>query len=132
MTSKMTTEETNMNYTVTPSGNGEYLVCRVSGKITAELARAFTMELDRQSHALNIKCFLTDVRNASNALSILENYDFAYQEMTDMNLQRDVRAAILVAPANHTHDFVETVERNAGYNVRLFRDEAKAIAWLSE
>jgi SpoIIAA-like len=121
-----------MSYTVAPSENGVYLVCRVNGEITAEIARAFTEELDRQSRALNIKRFLNDVRNASNVLSTFENYNFAYHEMAQMKLQRDVRSAILVRPEDTSHDFVETVTQNAGYNVRVFRDEAAAIAWLSE
>jgi len=121
-----------MYYKVTPSENGKYLVCHVSGQITAELARAFTEELDRQSRALNIKRFLNDVRDASNTLSTVENYNFAYHDMAQMNLQRDIRSAILVGPEDTTHEFVVTVTKNAGYNVQVFRDETAAIVWLSE
>jgi hypothetical protein len=121
-----------MYYTVTISENGKYLICYVSGQITAELARAFTEDMDRQSRALNIKRVLNDVRNASNILSTVENYNFAYHDMAQMNLQRDMRSAILVSPEDTTHEFVETVTKNAGYNVRVFRDETVAIAWLSE
>ena len=119
-----------MSYTITTSDNGKYLICRVSGEITVDLAREFTKELNRLSRTLNIKRFLNDVREATNALSTLQNYNFAYKDMAEMNLQRDACSAILVGPADKSHDFVGTVTQNAGYNVRIFHDEEAAIAWL--
>jgi hypothetical protein len=124
--------ERGMNFTITTSPNGKYLICRVTGEITVDIARQFTKELDRLSRTLNIKRFLNDVRDASNALSTLQNYDFAYIDMAEMNLQRDACSAILVGPADKTHDFVETVTQNAGFNVRIFHDEEAAIAWLEQ
>lgn len=112
-----------MSYTITTSENGKYSICRVTGEITVDVARQFYKELNRLSRALNIKRFLNDVRDASNALSTLENYDFAYKDMSELKLQRNVCAAIRVGPGDRTHDFVETVTQNAGYNVRVFRDE---------
>jgi hypothetical protein len=40
--------------------------------------------------------------------------------------------ALLVDPEDHSHDFVETVGRNAGLNVTLFRDRDAAKQYLSE
>ena len=121
-----------MNYTITTSDNGKYLICQVSGEITVDLAREFTKELNRLSRTLNIKRFLNDVREATNALSTLQNYNFAYKDMAEMNLQREACSAILVGPADKSHDFVGTVTQNAGYNVRIFHDEGSAIAWLDD
>lgn len=121
-----------MNYTITTSENGKYLICRVIGEITLDVAREFTKELNRLSRTLNIKRFLNDVRDATNALSTLQNYDFAYKDMAEMNLQREACSAILVGPADKTHDFVEMVTKNAGYNVRIFHDEEAAIAWFED
>ncbi len=121
-----------MSYTIAPSKNGKYIVCQVSGLMTREVSLAFTKELDRLSRELHIKRFLTDVREAKNVLSVLENYDYAYKDMQDMNLQRDVRVAILVAPADESHSFALTVSRNVGYDVRAFHDEKAAIGWLNE
>ena len=121
-----------MSYTVEPSKDGRYIVCRVSGPLTKAMAVAFTKEMDRLSRELHIKRFLTDVRDAQNVLSVLENYDYAYTEMEEMNLQRDVRSAILIAPSDESHSFASTVIRNVGYDVQVFREEAEAIAWLNE
>lgn len=121
-----------MGHAISIAGNGVYLICRVTEPITMEVARAFTTALDAASRAHGIKRFLVDVRAAPNVASVLQNYRFANIDMSEMGLQRDVRSATLVAPDDHSHDFVETVSRNAGYGMRLFRDEAAAIAWLEE
>ncbi|NCU00181.1 hypothetical protein [Candidatus Macondimonas diazotrophica] len=86
--------------------------------------------LDAARRAHGIKRFLVDVRNAPNLANTVQNYHFANADMTALDLQRDVRSAMLVALWDHRHDFVETFTQNAGYGVRLFRDEATAIAWL--
>ena len=72
------------------------MICRAPGEIAVVIAREFTMELNRLSRTLKIKRFLNDVRGASNALSTLKNFDFAYKNMAEMNLQRDACSAILV------------------------------------
>jgi hypothetical protein len=121
-----------MGYSISLSENQKYIICRVTGKITLETAREFTKELDQRSRSLKIKRFLTDVRHAQNALSTFEKYNFAYGDMAKMDLQRDVRSAILAAESDRTHDFVGTVTRNAGYGVRVFYEEEAAIEWLNE
>lgn len=121
-----------MGHEISIAGNGVYLICRVTEPITMEVARAFTTALDAASRAHGIKRFLVDVRVAPNVASVLQNYRFANIDMSEMALQRDVRSATLVAPDDHSHDFVETVSRNAGYGARPFRDEAAAITWFEE
>ncbi len=121
-----------MSYTLTISENGRYIICRVTGPMTVEVAQAFGRDMDRVSRTQNIKRFLTDVRKAPNTSSASQNYGFAYQDMKDMKFQRDVRSAILADPADTTHDFLETAAYNAGYTVRVFHDEDSAIAWLNE
>ena len=121
-----------MSYTLTISENGRYIICKVNGPVTVEVAQAFGRDMDRLSHAQNIKRFLTDVRGAPNMSTPFQNYGFAYQDMKDMKFQRDVRSAILADLADTTHDFLETAAYNAGYTVRVFHDEDSAIAWLDE
>jgi hypothetical protein len=121
-----------MSYAIALSENGKYIVCRMAGPMTVEIARESAKELDRLSRSTGIKRFLNDVRNAPNVSDVLANYDFAYRDMNGLNLQRDVRSAILADPADRTHDFFETVAKNAGFNVRIFHDENAAIAWLNE
>ena len=121
-----------MSYTVTISENGQYIICRVTDSMTVEIAREFGREIDSLSRAKNIKRFLIDVREAPNISNVYQNYGFAYKDMADLKFQRHIRSAILADAADTTHDFIETVAQNAGYNVRVFHDESAAIAWLNE
>ncbi len=121
-----------MEYSIEIADNGKYIICRVNAPLTAELANTYTPELDRMSRDMGIKRFLLDVRNSRNVLSTVDNYDYAHKEMKEMDLQKDVRSAILTAPDDHSHDFFEIAGQNEGYNLHIFRDEEAAIAWLSE
>jgi hypothetical protein len=42
----------------------------------------------------------------------------------------DVRVAVLVRPEDHSHDFAETVTKNAGQDITIFRDREAAINHL--
>ena len=119
-----------MSFKVTLSEDGTYVICKITGPLTAEIARESMIELDRMCRAHNIKRVLNDVREVSNVLNVTRNYEFAYKDMVELGIQRDVFGAILTAPEDSSHDFVETVARNAGYNVRVFRDENAAVNWL--
>ena len=121
-----------MNYKTFLSQNGDYVICEVTGLIAQENSREFTEASNRLLSAANVKRLLTDVRNATNALSVSQNYKYAYKDMGDLNLQRDIRSAILTNEGDRSHDFIETVAQNAGYNVRIFSDEQTAIAWLTD
>ena len=48
------------------------------------------------------------------------------------DIDRNARVAVLRSPGDHSHDFIETVSRNAGLHVKLFTDRAKALAHLLE
>jgi hypothetical protein len=121
-----------MSYSVSLSPDGKYLICRVSGEVTVEIAREFRSALLDMSHATNVKLFLTDARGAPNKSSVLDNYCYAYSDLKEIDFPRASRSAILVDPADRSHDFVETATRNAGYSVRVFQDEAAAITWLNK
>ncbi len=121
-----------MNYKTFLSENGKYAICEVTGLITQENALKFTEASNQFLRAANVKRLLTDVRNASNELGVVQNYSYAYQSMESLGLRKDIRAAILVDKDDSSHDFIETVALNAGYNVRIFRDEEAANSWLSE
>jgi len=121
-----------MNYTIGVSESGKFIRLRVEGEISAELARKWSDEMREMGLASGIGRFLSDVRGARNVSSILENYSFAYKDAPELSLDRNARVAILASPDDRSHDFVEVTLQNAGYNVRLFRDESSAVQWLEE
>ncbi len=81
---------------------------------------------------LGLNCYLTDVTEARNEDTATSNYNYAYSEMPKVRggERSKSRVASLVHPADHSHDFVETVSRNAGIDVRLFTDLDKALKFL--
>lgn len=104
----------------------------VEGDVTTEFAREFTIAGTELGKKEGIERYLVDGRKSRNVLSTTDNYYYAYREMSTMPLNRTARTAILADKNDSSHDFVETVSQNAGYNVRVFKDEQRAIAWLSE
>src|SRR5690606_7919961 len=109
-----------------------YIICEVTSDVTREVARDFNMTVDALSRRSHIKRFLIDVRSVKNVMGTGENYNFTYKSMKAMELQRDVRVATLVGIKDSSHHFLETLARNAGYNMRIFRDEGAALKWLLE
>ena len=78
----------------------------------------------------NISAFLYDLRGSSNVESISANYRYVREDMKGQGLDRSSRVAMLTRPDDTSHDFIETLLVNTGYNVRIFRDEEAAVAWL--
>lgn len=121
-----------MSYEISLPENRKYVYVRVTEAITIELARRFSKDSAVLGRKHNLNRFLFDVREARNVARTLLNYQFVHKEMAALDLDKAARSAILVSPADKSHDFVETLARNAGYNVRLFTDAAAAIGWLEE
>jgi hypothetical protein len=46
--------------------------------------------------------------------------------METPEIDKTALVAVLVRPDDHSHDFVETVARNSGLRVTLFRDRERA------
>ena len=125
--------ETSSSYKIQLSTDGTYIELKIRGNITRKLA----MEQNRAAHALGrelgVQRYLVDVTEARNVDSVMETYNFSYGDMrTDPGVDRLAIVATLVSPEDHSHDFVETVSRNAGLNVTLFRDREQAVRYLTK
>lgn len=114
------------------SDDGLHLVVRIVGEVTRERARVFAGMAQTEAARLGLWRFLFDLRRARNVDDAAGNYYYAYEDLQRIGRPREARSALLVAPDDSSHDFVETSIRNAGYNVRLFREEGAALAWLTE
>jgi hypothetical protein len=121
-----------MNYEIFKSENGKYMVVQVKGPMSRDLAIEIALELDKKRKMLNVNNMLYDLRDSENVESVTSNYFFAYEDMEKLNLDKSARVAILTSPSDSSHDFIETVIKNAGYNVCQFKEEKLAIAWLEE
>ena len=122
-----------MSYSITPSEDGKYIILKHWGEINSELAMKRNLEAHALGAKLGISRHLVDVTEARNVDSATKTYKFAYEDMKDPSgIDKKARIAVLVSPEDHSHDFVETVTRNAGQDVTLFRDRELAIRHLLE
>ncbi len=121
-----------MGHQVSVSEGRKYILVTVEGDVTARVAGEFVLESQAISADSGICRFLFDFRAARNIESVLGNYDYAYKDSAKVKLSRNTRSAILHEAGDESHEFVVTLFRNAGYNVRSFVDETGAIAWLEE
>ena len=119
-----------MPYTLSVSPDGAFIEMKIVGTIARESA----LEQNRAAHALGqetgIDAYLVDATEARNVDSPVDDYEFAHDDMTAPPFSRTARVAVLVSPGDRSHDFVETVLRNAGLDVTLFVDRAVAEAHL--
>jgi len=121
-----------MSYKIDISKNKKYFRIKVDGEVSVKLAAEWSIELMKLSQSHGIQRYLFDTRTARNISSMVQNYDFAYRDSDELQLDRSARSAILAAEEDTSHHFVVTTMRNAGFNVQLFTNEASAIAWLEE
>lgn len=120
-----------MEYNIALAENETYIVLTIRGEITREEAMQSNLEAHALGQKLGIHRYLTDARQARNRESVLEKYKFAYEDMKQTDeIDRRARVALLVSPEDHSHDFIETVSRNSGLDVTLFRDMEEAIEHL--
>lgn len=121
-----------MDYRIIPSEDRKYIILKIIGNISRESAMRCNVEAHGMGKRLGINRFLTDLTESRNVESTFENYKFAYQDMKqNAEIDRHARVAVLVDPEDHSHDFIETVARNSGLNVTLFRDRKQAMDHLT-
>lgn len=114
------------------SDNNKYIIVQVNENMTRILAERLGFEAVQLGSSKNITRFLYDLRNSRNTESINVNYIFANQDMKRLETNPNNMIAMLISAGDKSHDFIETVLRNAGYNVRIFEIESEAITWLDE
>ncbi len=120
-----------MSYHIYISDDSSYIVLEESGVVTRQRQLERTLEAHQLGKKMSIRKYLVDVTQAKNAEPPIENYKFAYEDVREENgIDKTAIVAILVAPQDHSHDFVETVSKNSGLNVTLFRDKNTAIDFL--
>lgn len=91
-----------------------------------------TLEVHALARKRGISRFLLDMTEATNTDSVVDSYEFAYSDLFNAEgIDKKVVVVILVSQDDHSHDFIETVLRNAGFNVRIFRDPDQARVFLT-
>jgi hypothetical protein len=119
-----------MDYQVSLANSGQYVLIKVNVPMTGAIGARCGTDAYRLGAEKQIDAYLFDLRDAPNVQSVVDNYEFAHQEIEGFGFPKKSRSAFLVRPNDHSHDFINTALFNAGYVTKLFTDEASAISWL--
>jgi len=120
-----------MNYSIKVADTGDYILIDVHGDVNGEIAMQYTTESHKLGNELGIMRFLVDLRKATNVQMVGDNYHFVNKDIAKAPaVDRRAKVAFLVSKEDHSHDFIETVLRNSGHNVTLFRDKDEALSHL--
>lgn len=119
-----------MPYIITPSKNGKYINVKVKGDIDTKIAMSYNIEAHALGKKLGINRYFVDLSKSRNIESVADNYKFAYEDMKTPLIDKSARVAALVAPEDHSHDFIETVLQNSGFSIRIFTDRKLAKNFL--
>ena len=121
-----------MKYSISISEDGTYVAIRVFEAVTRDVKKEFAEKAIKEARQRGIDKFLVDVRGAPNIASTSEQYFFGYADMDQFGLNRSSKIAVLADKDDESHNFIETVFRNAGYICRIFLDESAALTWLAQ
>jgi hypothetical protein len=122
-----------MPYRIEPSECGRYILMTVTGDLNSSTAMTQNLEAHALGMELGIRRYLVDLIDATNTESVLGNYTFAHEKMKETEgIDVGATVAILVSPEDHSHDFIETVSKNAGLHVTLFRDRESTLQHLTD
>lgn len=119
-----------MPYTIKPSDNGKYIILKFTGDLTNKLALAGTLESHALGNKLGIRRYLVDVTESRNVESTTANYSHGYHGLKTEGIDMTARVAAVVNKDDSSHNFFETVAKNAGHNITLFKDLDSAIRHL--
>ncbi|MBI9049821.1 MAG: hypothetical protein JEZ00_10400 [Anaerolineaceae bacterium] len=120
-----------MAYKIEVSAEKTYIILTVTGDLTNEQAMQQNIEAHALGKSLGISRFFVDMVESRFVGSTLNHYEFVNKDMNESDvINRYARVVALVHPDDHSHDFMETVSKNNGHDLTLFRDREAAIHYL--
>lgn len=120
-----------MEYEISRVAGEPFLLVTLHVDVTRALVLEFAQAASAEAGKLGLPGVLVDVRQSRSAEAVFGQYTLA-RDLLNADVDPRLRVASVVSPEDHSHDFVETVTRNRGFNVRLFTDMEAAKAWLRE
>jgi hypothetical protein len=101
------------------------------GEFDAETLSASTAALAGEIKRSGCTRVLLDHRQAAPTLSVIQQY-MRPEVAAKLGVPRSCRIAIVYRGPYDTYRFIETVARNKGLAVRIFKIEDEALEWLRE
>jgi len=119
-----------MAYSVEFDSEHQIVRVLITGRLDVENGLAATAEGIELAEQHQARRFLFDVRGAEVDAELVDVYEMP-DRIWDLGAKPDNRAAIIYSQDLLTYEFLENVARNRGQNVNTFKDEEKAIKWLT-
>ncbi len=105
----------------------------VRGPITWELLAEQMTKTAEKAKEWDFRRHLVDFREAKKQLGVLDDYDIAHKKAREYGFKPGSKHALIVRYEEiDGFSFVETVFRNAGYNLRIFTEEDEALDWIKK
>ena len=116
-----------MTYSIAASEDKKYIIVKVVGNISRQLAIQYNLEAHALGKELGIDRFLLDFTECKNTDTVLRNYKYVYDDMKNPGINQEARTVMLVSPSDHSHDFIEALFKDAGADFTLFHDLGLAL-----
>jgi len=123
-----------MSYALTIEKKDDVLWVTATGTRSMEAVLAMSKDILAACVEKRVKKVLTDVRGLEGRLSTFEAYEIPdkhYPQMQDRSVITH-NAVVDLEEFEDSYRFYENVALNRGFNVRVFSDPNKAMAWLKE
>jgi hypothetical protein len=109
---------------------GPYLAANVSGPYSLQGMRELIDQIAKESAKRKLQRVLVDVSHMTGDAPTLERYEYA--QYAAARLQGDVqKCAACAGSGQRLEPFTEVVARNRGLQLRVFRERAEAVGWLT-
>jgi len=120
-----------MNYSIKVSEEGDCILVDVNGNIDGKIALQFTTESYKLGKESGITKYFVDLRNSRNIQKLGDKYHFVNQNLIKVpEINKGAKVSCIVNPDDHSHDFIETLMRNSGFNFTIFREINEALDHL--
>ncbi len=122
-----------MTCRIKASEDNHFVIMTIEGDLTTALALEYNREAFALAKELGINRFLVDLTGSRNVDSPSEKYAFARRRIHQVEgMDPSARMAALVLPGDRSHNFIETVLQNQGFDLALFRDRFQALRYLED
>ncbi len=119
-----------MSHNISVAPCKKFITVKVTGPVTRETSMQFNLEAHALGKELGIHSYLVDLTESRNTDTVASNFRWANEDMRTEGIDRFARAALVVDPEDHSHDFVVVAGQNAGINLSLFTDRSLAERYL--
>lgn len=116
-----------MTHNISISEDGRYVILKAAGTVSRLQVIEYFIEAHSFGKQHGLNHYLVDFTECRNTDTVLRNYLLAYQDMKDPRIDQTARTSLLVSIYDRSHDFLETLLRNAGNDVTLFHERELAI-----